>query len=59
MHLGTSVVPDEYMMYRGWLNGSCSKVNSGVTSPAPSLARKSARKQLEENGDLANAGKID
>ena len=28
MHLGVPVVPDEYMMNRGWLKGSCSNCSS-------------------------------
>lgn len=27
IHLGGPVVPEEYRMYKGWLNGSCSKIN--------------------------------
>ena len=32
IHLGGPVVPEEYRMYSGWLNGSCSKTN-GVSPP--------------------------
>ena len=28
IHLGVPVVPEEYMMNRGWLNGSCSNATS-------------------------------
>ncbi len=55
MHLGAPVVPDEYMMYSGWLNGSCSKRSSGCSSPegpgaTESAHRKSSSKHLRGKG---------
>lgn len=40
-HLGGPVVPDEYIMKSGWLNGRGSKVKGGVV---PSLSCPSPRK---------------
>ena len=37
IHFGTPVVPDEYIINRGWLNGTCSNLRSGIlpsTSPS-------------------------
>ena len=43
IHLGAPVVPEEYMMNRGWLNGSCSNSSWGNWSPSPRpVARKSS-----------------
>lgn len=32
MHLGGPVVPDEYMMKRGWLKGTCANSSTGLSS---------------------------
>ena len=49
MHLGAPVVPDEYMMNRGWLNGSCSNSSWGNWSPSPRPdAKKSSINTLEK-----------
>ena len=32
MHLGGPVVPDEYMMNRGWLKGTCANSSTGLSS---------------------------
>ena len=40
IHLGTPVVPEEYMMKSGWLKGSCSKLRVGTT---PSAVRPEVR----------------
>ena len=32
MHFGVPVVPLEYSMAKGWLNGTCSNVNSSLTA---------------------------
>ena len=39
MHLGVPVVPEEYMMNRGWLKGSCSNFSS--FDPLNSLMKSS------------------
>lgn len=49
MHLGAPVVPDENMMNRGWLKGSCSNSSCGAGSPRP-VARKSSRNTLWAKG---------
>lgn len=56
MHLGAPVVPEEYMMKRGWLNGSCSNSSWGAGSPLP-VARKSSRNTLwgHAGGPTVNA----
>lgn len=53
MHLGAPVVPEEYMMKRGWLNGSCSNSSWGAGSPLP-VARKSSRNTLWGHAGGAN-----
>ena len=45
MHFGAPVVPDEYMIYSGWLNGSGVKHSS--VSPDPAL--NSSHEQLKPN----------
>lgn len=55
MHLGAPVVPDENMMKRGWLKGSCSNSSCGAGSPRP-VARKSSRNTLWAKGRETNGG---
>jgi hypothetical protein len=45
MHFGVPVVPEEYMMKRGWLKGTCSKVR---TEPEYSLTKSSYNTLLKE-----------
>ncbi len=33
MHFGVPVVPEEYMIKRGWLKGTCSKFSSDPPNP--------------------------
>lgn len=47
MHFGAPVVPEEYMIKRGWLKGSCSNSSWGAWSPFP-VARKSSKKTLHK-----------
>lgn len=50
IHLGAPVVPEEYMMKRGWLKGSCSNSNWGNWSPSPRPdAKKSSINTLWKN----------
>jgi hypothetical protein len=44
--LGAPVVPDEYIINRGWLKGTCSKYSSTSGSMGE---RKSSRRQLNNN----------
>ena len=44
MHLGGPLVPDEYKIQNGWLNGNCSKTRS----PLFPVARKSSRVILQD-----------
>lgn len=63
IHLGAPVVPDEYMINRGWLNGSCSNSSWGNWSNSPHpRAKKSSintlrwfkkkKKQRETSGQI-------
>lgn len=49
IHLGAPVVPEEYMMNRGWLNGSCSNSSWGNWSASPRPeAKKSSINTLQK-----------
>ena len=48
IHLGTPVVPDEYMIYSGWLNGTCSNVRSGTFPSTNPVDRNSPSLQLQQ-----------
>ena len=47
IHFGTPVVPDEYIINKGWLNGTCSKVNSGSASLTTPVFKKSSNRILK------------
>lgn len=46
IHLGDPVVPEEYMINRGWEKGSCSNSSWGAWSPSFPVAKKSSRYTL-------------